>query len=82
MTVDLDVPEGTRLHLRAWEVNPNRTGRDVEVWTVAVYRQAVAGKVWLRGHVCTAPDPDCGAAFCFEAQVAVAGIRDNLAGAR
>lgn len=81
MTVDLDVTAGTPLWLRAWEVNPNPTGRDMLVWTVAVYRQAVGGRVWVRGHACGA-EPDCGRGYCFEAQVAVDAIRANLAGAR
>lgn len=82
MTVDLDVPERTPLRLRAWDINPNPTGRDgLVVWTVAVYRQAVGGKVWVRGHVCAGPDPDCGRGYCFEAQVSVDAIRANLAGA-
>lgn len=82
MTVDLDVPDGTRLHLLAAEWRPNPTGRDELVWTVGVYRQAVGGMVWVRGHVCRGPEPDCGSGWCFEAQVLVAAVRANLDGAR
>ncbi|MER7331716.1 MULTISPECIES: hypothetical protein [unclassified Micromonospora] len=82
MTVDLNVPAGTRLHLLGGEIHPNPTGRDELVWTVAVFTQAVAGMVWVRGHVCGGPEPDCAAGWCFEARVAVHAIRANLAGAR
>lgn len=82
VTADLDVPPGTRLHLQAAEWRPNPTGRDELVWTVAVYPHEIGGMVWLRGHVCGGPDPDCGGGYCFEAQAAVAAIKANLAGAR
>lgn len=78
----MDVAPGTRLFLLAGEIRPNPTGRDELVWTVAVYRQAIGGMVWMRGHVCRWPEPDCGTGYCWEAQVAVSGIRANLEGVR
>lgn len=83
MTVDLNVPPRTRLHLLAHEIRPNPTHRDEVVWTVCVYQQAVGGMVWVRGHACrVGSEPDCGAGWCFEAQVSVDAVRANLAGAR
>ncbi|QKW15400.1 hypothetical protein [Verrucosispora sp. NA02020] len=85
MTVDLTVPDGTRLRLRAGEWGTPRqasTDQDVVVWTVAVYRQEIGGTVWVRGHTCSWPDPDCAAGWCFEAPVALAAIRQNVEGKR
>lgn len=85
MTVDLDVPEGTRLHLLAGEWFP-RPGQPADrgelVRVVAVYRQEIAGMVWVRGHVCRWPEPDCGTGACFECQVLTAAIRANVDGGR
>lgn len=77
MTGGLDVPAGTRLHLMAGEIRPNPAGRDELVWAVAVYNRPVGGMVWMRGHVCSGPVPDCAAGWCFEAQVSVDAIRRN-----
>jgi hypothetical protein len=77
---EADVPRGTRLMLLAGEFQPNPTGRDELVWSVAVYR-AAAGMAQIQGHVC-GPDGECAAGWCFEAQVTVAAIRANLDGAR
>jgi hypothetical protein len=85
MTVDLDVPAGARLFLLAgeWYPAPDRPAdRDEIVTVVAVYRQVIAGRVWVRGHVCRSPEPDCRTGACFEHQVAVAAIRANLDGSR
>ncbi len=79
--VELDVPRGTRLLLRAREIRPNPTKRDEIVWSVAVYRNAIAGMVILQGHVCGAAG-ECAQGWCFEAQVSVDAIRANLAGIR
>lgn len=85
MTVDLDVPAGTRLHLLAgeWFPEPGRPSeRDELVSVVAVYREEIGGRVWVKGHACRWPDPDCGGGACFEHQVLTSAIRANLAGAR
>ncbi|MGS2615119.1 hypothetical protein ACVCAH_11430 [Micromonospora sp. LZ34] len=85
MRTDLEVPAGTRLLLLAgeWFPAPGQAATvDQLVTTVAVYREVIGGLVWVRGHVCSHPNPDCGTAACFEHQVAVSAIRANLAGAR
>ncbi|MFD6565415.1 hypothetical protein [Micromonospora profundi] len=81
MIVELDVPRGTRLHLLAHEFEPNPTHRDEVVWSVAVHRDATAGKVRLHGHMCGA-DGECAKGWCFEAVVLVSAIRANRDGAR
>ncbi|MEU0078509.1 hypothetical protein ABZY58_11485 [Micromonospora tulbaghiae] len=83
--VDLAVEPGTLLHLLAgeWFPTPGRAAdRDTLVAVVAVYRQEIAGMVWVRGHVCGRGAPDCGTGACFEHQVITAAIRANLDGAR
>ncbi|MEV2239546.1 hypothetical protein [Micromonospora sp. NPDC049891] len=83
--IDLNVPEGTRLRLRAGEWGTRRqagTNQNVIVWTVRVYQQEVGGTVWVRGHTCANPDPDCGGGWCFESPVASAAIRQNVEGTR
>lgn len=85
MTVDLHVPPGTCLALKAgeWFPQPGQPAdRDELVTVVAVYRQEIGGRVWVRGHVCRRPDPDCGTGACFEHQVLTSAIRANLDGAR
>ncbi|MFG1659099.1 hypothetical protein ACGFIY_21460 [Micromonospora chersina] len=85
MTVDLDVPQGTRLHLLAgeWFPSPGQPAdRDELVTVVAVYRQEIAGMVWVKGHVCGHGVPECGAGACWEHQAVTAAIRANLDGSR
>ncbi len=81
MIVEADVPRGTRLVFLANEIQPNPTGRDEVVWSVAVYRDAVDGWAQLQGHVC-GPEGECAAGWCFEARVLVSAIRANVDGAR
>jgi len=80
--IGLNVPVGTLLHLRAGEIRPNPTSRDESVWSVAVYNRPVGGMVWMRGHVCAGPVPDCAAGWCFEAQVSVAAVEREVLRAR
>ncbi|MBM0237144.1 hypothetical protein JNW88_08260 [Micromonospora sp. ATA32] len=85
MTVDLNVPEDTRLHLLPgeWYPQPGEPAdRGELVAVVTVYRQEIAGVVWVKGHVCAYPHPDCGTGACFEHQVITAAIRANLDGSR
>jgi hypothetical protein len=82
MTDSLHVPAGTPLHLVAWEISPNPTNRDELVWVVIVDPHQVGGMVWMRGHTCAGPAPDCASGWCFEARVSVAAIRANIDGAR
>ncbi len=81
MIPELDVPRGTVLVLLAHEIDPNPTGCDELVRSVAVYRGSSDGMVQLQGHTCRG-DQECAKGWCFEARVSVAGIRANLDGAR
>ncbi|MFI5833230.1 hypothetical protein ACIA5A_06085 [Micromonospora sp. NPDC051300] len=82
MTVDLRVEPGTQLFLLLGEFTPNPNRRDEIIRAVAVYRQPIGGRVWVRGHTCTGVCPYANAGWCWEGRVSVAAIRANLAGQR
>ncbi|MEU7978269.1 hypothetical protein AB0B63_07025 [Micromonospora sp. NPDC049081] len=81
--VDLpEIPPGTVMQFRAvdWWPQPRRHAEhDVTVVVYAVYRQEFNGRVWVRGHVCSWDDPDCGTSGCWQHQVRTAAVREHLA---
>ncbi|MFC3500046.1 hypothetical protein ACFOOK_03550 [Micromonospora krabiensis] len=80
-----DVPEGTRLYLRAgeWRAGQGTPAAGyLDLRVLRVYGNPIGGRVWVRGHhiECVWPDGDCTAPWCVEAQVSVAAIRANVDG--
>ncbi|WP_328382459.1 hypothetical protein OHQ88_07440 [Micromonospora zamorensis] len=84
--VDVEALAGTKLFLLAgeWFREPGVPARrDEVVIVVAIHRETVSGRVWVKGHVCRLQDaPDCGTGSCFEHQVLATAISRNLAGQR
>ncbi len=80
----VDLPEcsparSCRFAAADWFPQPRRHAEhDVTVVVAAVYRQEVAGRIWVRGHVCSWDEPDCGRSACWEHQVRTSAVRDNL----
>lgn len=85
MTEPPHIPAGTVLRLRSgeWRDHPESPTRlpadDRTVVVARVYREPVAGMVWMRGHLpgCAltdCPDP------CIEGQVAVSALHRHAGG--
>ncbi|MFJ8690260.1 hypothetical protein [Micromonospora wenchangensis] len=84
--VDLpEIPAGTVMQFAAadWFPEPRRHAEhDVTVVVGAVYRQEINGRIWVRGHVCSWDEPECGRSACWEHQVLTSAVRANLGGGR